>query len=77
MEKIFAMQRDKNQIILFNLKDIDGLKKGDIFFRRNKNNTTEILQDFVYLDKEYLDNIIDKLSEEEQYGFSLLESKSI
>ena len=77
MEKIFAIQRDKNQIVLFNLKDINDLKKGDIFFRRNEDNTTEILQDFEYLDKEYLDNILDKLSEEEQYDFSLLESKSI
>ena len=77
MKKIFAIQRDKNQIVLFNLKDINDLKKGDIFFRRNEDNTTEILQDFEYLDKEYLDNILDKLSEEEQYDFSLLESKSI
>ena len=77
MEKIFTIQRDKNQIVLFNLKDIDGLKKGDIFFRRSEDTTTEILQDFEYLDKEYLDNIVDKLLEEEQYDFSLLESKSI
>jgi hypothetical protein len=77
MKKVFTIQRNKNQIVLFNLKDIDGLKKGDIFFRRNEDNTTEILQDFEYLDKEYLDNILDKLSEEEQYDFSLLETKSI
>ena len=77
MEKIFTIQRDKNQIVLFNLKDIYGLKKGDIFFRRNEDNTTEILQEFEYLDKEYLDNIVDKLLEEEQYDFSLLETKSI
>ena len=56
---------------------MDELNSGVIFFRRNKDNTTEILQDYEYLDKEYLNKIIDNLSEEEQYDFSLLESKSI
>ena len=77
MEKIFCVEKTENHIVLFNLKGMNGLKSGDVFFRRNKDNTTEILQDYEYLDKEYLNKIIDNLSEEEQYDFSLLESKSI
>jgi len=77
MEKIFCVEKTENHIVLFNLKGLNGLKNGDVFFRRNKDNTTEILQDYEYLDKEYLNKIIDNLSEEEQYDFSLLESKSI
>ena len=77
MEKIFCVEKTENHIVLFNLKGINGLNSGDVFFRRNKDNTTEILQDYEYLDKEYLDKIVDSLLEEEQYDFDLLESKSI
>jgi len=77
MEKIFCIEKTENHIVLFNLKGMNGLNSGDVFFRRNKDNTKEILQDYEYLDKEYLNKIIDNLSEEEQYDFSLLESKSI
>ena len=77
MEKIFKIQRDKNQIVLFNFKSIDNLSVGDIFFRRNEDKTIEILQEFEYLDEEYLDSILDKLSEEEEYDFSLLENELI
>ena len=77
MKQIFAIERNENKSVLYSLKDIDGLNRGDVFFRRNEDNTTEILQDFEYLDKTYLDSIIDKLSEEEQYDFSLLESKKL
>jgi hypothetical protein len=77
MEKIFCVEKTENHIVLFNLKGMNELKSGDVFFRRNKDNTTEILQDYEYLDKEYLDKIVDSLSEEEQYDFDLLESKSI
>lgn len=56
---------------------MNGLIIGDVFFKRNKDNTTEMLQDYKYLDKEYLDKIVDSLSEEEQHDFDLLESKSI
>ena len=57
MEKIFCVEKTENHIVLFNLKGINGLNIGDVFFRRNKNNTTEILQDYEYLNKEYLDKI--------------------
>ena len=77
MEKIFCVEKTENHIVLFNLKGINGLNIGDVFFRRNKDNTTEILQDYEYLDKEYLNKIIDNLSQEEQYDFDLIESKSI
>lgn len=30
MKKIFTIQIYKNQIVLFNLNGIDGLKKGDV-----------------------------------------------
>lgn len=75
--KVFTIQRDKNKIVLFNVKDINGLSIGDIFFRYNEDKTIEILQDFEYLDKEYLSTILDKLSDEENYDFSLLENKSL
>ena len=77
MEKIFCVEKTENHIVLFNLKGINGLNSGDVFFRRNKDNTTEILQDYEYLNKEYLDKIVDNLSQEEQYDFDLIESKSI
>lgn len=77
MDKIFCIEKKENHIVLFNLKGMDGLNRGDIFFIRNKDNTTEILHDYKYLDIEYLNKIIDNLSEEEQYNFTLLESKSI
>ena len=77
MEKIFCVEKTENHIVLFNLKGINGLNIGDVFFRRNKDNTTEILQDYEYLNKEYLDKIVDNLSQEEQYDFDLIESKSI
>lgn len=77
MKKIFCVEKTENHIVLFNLKGMNGLISGDIFFRRNKDNTIDILPDYEYLDKEYLDKIVDTLSEEEQYDFDLLESKSI
>lgn len=77
MEKIFCVEKTENHIVLFNLKGMNGLNNGDIFFRRNKDNITEILQDYEYLDKEYLNKIVDNLLEEKQYDFDLLESKSI
>lgn len=77
MEKIFTIQRNENDSVLFNLKGIHGLKSGDIFFKQNKDKTTEVLQDFEYLSKDYLSEIIDKLSEEERYNFCLLENKTL
>lgn len=77
MEKIFTIQRNPNQPVIFNVAGIDDLTIGDIFFRRNEDNTTDILQDFEYLDKIYLDSILDKLLDNKQYDFSLLESKLI
>jgi hypothetical protein len=77
MDKIFTIQRNDNDVVLFNLKDIGDLKAGEIFFIRKNDGSTEILQDFEYLDKNYLDSIVDKLSEEEQYDFSLLIYKLI
>jgi len=60
MKKLFGIQIDKNEISLFNLKDISGLNKGDIFFKRI-GDRIEILQEFEYLDKNHLNNIIDNL----------------
>lgn len=77
MDKVFTIERDSNKVVLFNLKGIEGLEVGNIFFRRNEDTSIEILQDFEYLDKEYLNNIIDKLSEGYPYDFCLLETKSI
>ena len=53
MKKLFGIQIDKNEISLFNLK-------GDIFFKRI-GDRIEILQEFEYLDKNHLNNIIDNL----------------
>lgn len=72
MKKLFGIQIDKNEISLFNLKDIIGLNKGDIFFKRT-GDKIEILQEFEYLDKNHLNNIINNLSENEEHDFSLLE----
>lgn len=72
MKKLFGIQIDKNEISLFNLKDISGLNKGDIFFKRT-GDKIEILQEFEYLDKNHLNNIINNLSENEEHDFSLLE----
>ena len=77
MEKIFSVQKNNDEIVLFNLKGMNGLSSGDIFFKRNKDNTTDILQEYEYLDEKYLNNIIDNLLDNEQYDFTLLESKSI
>ncbi len=52
MEKIFCVEKTENHIVLFNLKGINGLNIGDVFFRRNKDNTTEILQDYEKMGRE-------------------------
>jgi hypothetical protein len=77
MQNFFSIQKDENQIVLYNLNNIDGLIKGDIFFRKNEDETTDILPEFEYLDKQYLNSIVDKLSEEEEYDFYKLENKLI
>ena len=77
MKQIFKLQKNEDSIVLFNLKGMNNLNMGDIFFRRNEDNTTDILEKYEYLDKEYLDSVLDKLSDEYEYDFSLLVSKTI
>jgi len=76
MERTFTIVREQERVVLICLNNITGLTRGQVFFRRNKDKSTDILQDFEYLDKIYLDSILDILSEEDTYDFSLLESKS-
>ena len=75
--KTFSVQKTENNIVLFNLEGIENLRNGDIFFRRNKDNSTLILPYLEYLDKNYLNSVVDNLTNGEQYDFSLLESKTI
>lgn len=76
MIRKFGIQKKDNRIVLFNLAGIEGLKVGDIFFKRYEDGSTAILQDFKYLGEEYLNSIVDKL-EGEEFNFGLLETKSI
>ncbi len=75
MEQKFSKLKRDNYIVLFNIKGIGDLVNGDIFFRRNDDNSVDILHDYEYLDKEYINSIINNLNEEEEYDFKSLESK--
>ena len=73
MCKYFAKEGD----CLFNLKDMDCLKPGDIFFKSVSFDNCLILQKYEFLDKEYLNSIIDKLSEIEIYDYQVLLEKKL
>jgi len=51
-------------------------KNGDVFFRRNKDKTLDILEE-LNLDKDYLNSLINKLVEYESYDYNSLFDKSL
>lgn len=77
MEKTFSIQKNKNQIVFYALKNIDELKKGEIFCRINEDETIDIYPEFEYLDNDYLKSIFSKLSDGCEYDFYKLENKSL
>lgn len=75
MKKIFSVKKTEDFICLYNLNGIYNLKIGAIFFKRYKDGTTATL--YESLDKEYMNSIVDNLSETEKYDFDFLNRKKI
>lgn len=75
MEK-FRIKIYNDKTVLFNESNIKGLNRGDIFYK-NEDFQTVILQDFDYLDKKYIDKIIDTLKEDVDYDFQKLVNKTL
>lgn len=74
MEKIFSVQKLNGEISLFCIKGFENQKlgKGDIFARKNKDNSVDILEDFKYL-TENIQNKFEELKDGELYDFTILE----
>lgn len=62
-----CVEKTENHIALYDLSS------GDIIFKRYADNSRVILEDYEYLDKDYINSIIDNLSEDEQYDLNYLD----
>ena len=63
---------DKNNkhydgIIIYSIDDTSELKKGDVIYRKNPDNSVDVYPEFEIINNEYTKNIIDKLNEEDVY----------
>jgi hypothetical protein len=76
MKSYFGVEKNDNEVLLFNIENMPGLNTGDIFFKRTDEEIL-ILQEYEFLDKEYINKIVDDLSEDEHYDYQLLLDKSI
>lgn len=72
--EIFSVKKHNDGIVLFSVKSED-LKFGDIFFRRDSNGTRYTLQDHD-IDSEYVDTLVDGLTEDVMYNFEILKPKN-
>ena len=66
---LFSIDKYDNAIKLYNIDT------GIVFIRKNIDNTLNILEEFNYLNSDYLNSIIEKLSEYQIYNFELLEGR--
>jgi hypothetical protein len=63
------------EFCFFNVKNMDGLKIGDIFYKKHLDGSESILQEYEHLDKEYLANVANRIEFDEPQEFSKLISK--
>jgi hypothetical protein len=66
----FTVERNETGEHLFILKNMDNLRCGDVFARKNLDGTIETLGDiFPNLTKEFVNETIDDIDEMKQYEF--------
>jgi hypothetical protein len=72
--EIFSIKKHNNGIVLFSVKSED-LKFGEIFFKRDSNGNRYTLQDHD-IDSEYVNTLVDGLTEDVMYKFEILKPKN-
>jgi hypothetical protein len=72
-KEYFSVQKVDGKIELFSIS-MNGLSKGDIFFRRNKDLTTDALTDY---NKEYINSIADRLLDGVVYDLDIINNKKM